>query len=108
MSLMTDDWKTLRVPADKYKEAKAQKEEHNRTWGQQIVRDSDKDTTTDGEVVEDILHKLDQIQSAQSNTVNDALEIAEQPALDDAVTEIKGRIDDLENNLPRKVREELR
>lgn len=35
------EWKTLRVPTDAYEKAKAQKEAHGRTWGQQIVRDAD-------------------------------------------------------------------
>lgn len=32
------DYKTLRVPEDAWEEAKAQKEDHGRTWGEQIVR----------------------------------------------------------------------
>ena len=35
---MGDDWKTLRVPVEAWEEAKEQKEEHGRTWGEQIVR----------------------------------------------------------------------
>jgi len=49
---MTDDnWKTLRVPVDAWEEAKAQKEEHDRTWGEQIVCDNT--STNDGKSVED-------------------------------------------------------
>jgi hypothetical protein len=33
-----DNWKTLRVPPEAYDEAKAQKEQHDRTWGEQLVR----------------------------------------------------------------------
>jgi hypothetical protein len=44
---MSGDWKTLRVPADKYEEAKAQKEANDRTWGEQIVRPAD-DAEEDG------------------------------------------------------------
>ena len=40
-----DNWKTLRVPPEAYDEAKAQKEEHNRTWGEQLVCDNP--TTTE-------------------------------------------------------------
>jgi len=41
---MATDYKTLRVPAEQYEAAKAQKEANNRTWGQQIVRpDGDRD-----------------------------------------------------------------
>lgn len=36
-----DNWKTLRVPPEAYDEAKEQKEEHGRTWGEQVVRDED-------------------------------------------------------------------
>lgn len=36
--MTNDDWKTLRVPVADYNDAKAQKEEHGRTWGEQIVR----------------------------------------------------------------------
>lgn len=32
-----DDWKTLRVPPEAYKEAKKQKDKHDRTWGQQLT-----------------------------------------------------------------------
>jgi hypothetical protein len=36
------DYKTMRVPREAWEAAKAQKEEANRTWGEQIVRpDSD-------------------------------------------------------------------
>ena len=40
-----DDWKTLRVPPEAYETAKAQKEEHDRTWGEQLVCDNP--TTTE-------------------------------------------------------------
>jgi hypothetical protein len=42
-----DNWKTLRVPADDYLDAKQQKEANGRTWGQQLVRPDD-DETGDG------------------------------------------------------------
>lgn len=48
---MSDNWKTLRVPKDAWQEAKAQKEEHNRTWGEQLVCSND--ATTEREVVVD-------------------------------------------------------
>jgi len=35
-----DDWKTLRVPPEAYEKAKAQKEENDRTWGEQLVCDN--------------------------------------------------------------------
>ena len=33
------EWKTFRVRADAWREAKAHKEEAGRTWGEQIVRE---------------------------------------------------------------------
>lgn len=57
-SRMTEtEWKTLRVPKDAYEEAKAQKEEHNRTWGEQIVRGHDPEQLTK-EDVERIIRRL--------------------------------------------------
>jgi len=38
---MSDGWKTIRVPPEAYETAKAQKDEHGRTWGQQLVRPDD-------------------------------------------------------------------
>jgi len=32
------DYKTLRVPEEQYHEAKEQKEEHDRTWGEQLLQ----------------------------------------------------------------------
>lgn len=53
---MTDkDWKTLRVPLDAYTEAKAQKKEHGRTWGQQIVRGDDPQLGIDYEKLADMV-----------------------------------------------------
>jgi len=49
-----DNWKTLRVPPEAYDEAKAQKEANDRTWGEQLVRPDDDDTTaapTDPEAI---------------------------------------------------------
>jgi len=45
----TDNYKTMRVPKDAWEQAKAQKEDNDRTWGEQIVRDVDTDSTTDVE-----------------------------------------------------------
>lgn len=44
-----DDWKTLRVRTSAWTEAKAQKENADRTWSEQIVRpDSDDSSVPDG------------------------------------------------------------
>jgi len=52
-----DNWRTLRVPPEAYDEAKAQKEANDRTWGEQLVRPDDEDTTdatpTDPEAIAD-------------------------------------------------------
>lgn len=88
------EWKTLRVPVDAYEEAKAQKEDEGRTWGQQIVRDSDKATTTESvdttEIVEEIKNDLS---------------MAADPGVDEAeiVDQVTGRIDDLEAELKRQI-----
>jgi len=56
-----DDWKTLRVPPEAYDTAKAQKDEHDRTWGEQLVCDNT--TTTEvvesDAVVEDLMQEID-------------------------------------------------
>lgn len=36
-----DNWHTLRVPPEAYETAREQKEEHGRTWGEQVVRPDD-------------------------------------------------------------------
>jgi hypothetical protein len=41
-----DNWKTLRVPPEAYETAKAQKEDNDRTWGEQLVRPEGDDTTS--------------------------------------------------------------
>lgn len=43
---MSDNYKTLRVPKEAWQKAKEQKEEHNRTWGEQIVRPDVEENTT--------------------------------------------------------------
>jgi hypothetical protein len=45
--MTNDDWKTLRVPAEAWERAKAQKERADRTWGEQIVRPADGDSPDD-------------------------------------------------------------
>ena len=50
MSDSETEWKTLRVPKSAWEEAKRQKEEHGRTWGEQIVRGNDPDRLTEDDV----------------------------------------------------------
>jgi hypothetical protein len=42
--MTNDNWHTLRVPPEAYEQAKAQKEDHDRTWGEQVVRPDGEDT----------------------------------------------------------------
>jgi hypothetical protein len=39
--MTNDNWHTLRVPPEAYDAAKAQKEDNDRTWGEQVVRSND-------------------------------------------------------------------
>lgn len=48
------DYKTLRVPEDAWEEAKAQKEENGRTWGEQIVRNDGGESEDDAVVIETV------------------------------------------------------
>jgi len=115
----TDNYKTMRVPKDAWEKAKAQKEDNDRTWGEQIVRDVDTDSTTSVDtdaIVEQIVTTLEQSDRedfddwfspdvAQTIAHHVIAEI-EQESVD--VDKLIGRIDDLESRLPRKVAEELR
>jgi hypothetical protein len=89
-----DDWKTLRVPPEQYEKAKAQKEEHNRTWGEQLVCSNP--TTTEVVEAEEITEEIKNIVS-----------MANEPGVEINVKRVINRIDDLENRLPRKIAEEL-
>jgi len=53
-----DNWKTIRVPAEAYEAAKAQKDEHSRTWGEQLVCNNT--TTTEVVDVDNIVAQLEQ------------------------------------------------
>lgn len=53
-----DNWKTLRVRADAYHEAKEQKEEYERTWSEQLVCE-------DPEVVEVVPVSNDKTESVE-------------------------------------------
>lgn len=39
--MSNDEWKTIRVPPEDWKRAKAQKDAADRKWGEQIVRPDD-------------------------------------------------------------------
>lgn len=77
---MTDDnWKTLRVPADAWETAKAQKEDDDRTWGEQIVR-GDNPTTTDIDAERLASLIVDQIGAEAGGAKVDDSEIAKEVA----------------------------
>ena len=59
MSEQETEWKTLRVPKSAWEEAKAQKEEHDRTWGEQIVRGNDPEKLTEEDVRRIVREELD-------------------------------------------------
>jgi len=106
--MTNDDWKTLRVPAEAYDAAKAQKDENNRTWGEQLTCGN----TTTTEVVdcdEFVESLLSEIHSKTLINVEDARLIGQN--LDRTVApyaeDIENRIDDLESSLPRTISEEL-
>lgn len=46
-----EDWKTIRVPESAFEDAKEQKEEHNRTWGQQLTHGNNVDATGENDSV---------------------------------------------------------
>lgn len=63
---MSDDWKTLRVPVDKYEQAKDQKENDGRTWGEQIVNSDDEPVaeispTVEFDGVDELLDELKRV-----------------------------------------------
>jgi len=60
-----DNWKTLRVPPEAYEAAKAQKENHGRTWGEQLVRDNHSTTEVVecNKVVEALESRIDDLES---------------------------------------------
>jgi len=103
-----NNWKTLRVPPEAYEKAKAQKEEHNRTWGEQLVCNNT--TTTEAVDVDNIVATLvDEIRAETIINVEDARLIGQN--VDKTVApyaeDIEGYIKDLETNIQRKTAEEL-
>jgi len=87
-----DNWKTLRVPPEKYEEAKAQKDEHGRTWGEQLVCDNP--TTT--EVV--ALDEIDAQLSHDSNNVDAIAERVVEELSHDGIN-VDALADEVSNNI---------
>lgn len=83
---MGDNWKTLRVPPEAYEEAKAQKDENGRTWGEQIVREENETPDTSEQIA--ILK-------------NDVMKLS------DELAEVRGMLDDLQAQLPQDVAKEF-
>jgi len=67
-----DDWKTLRVPPEAYETAKAQKDDADRTWGEQLVAPVEPDYDR-----ESLAERLDRIESAAREATS-AAQSAEQ------------------------------
>lgn len=86
-----DNWKTLRVPPEAYDQAKAQKEEHGRTWGEQIVRDNGENGEFDTIV----------------DAIKNELSMANDPDVQIDVQRLYNRLDDLESSIPSKTVDEL-
>jgi len=53
-----DDWKTLRVPPEAYETAKAQKEDADRTWGEQLVAPVEPDMTDPDDLAARIVDQI--------------------------------------------------
>jgi len=53
-----DDWKTLRVPPEAYDQAKAQKEDADRTWGEQLVAPVEPDMTDPDDLAARIVEQI--------------------------------------------------
>jgi len=90
------DWKTIRVPADVYEDAKARKEEHGVTWGQYV----------DPHAWHSVFDEPSEAPTGETIDITDQLD-ATQKDVNEAVDELKGRLDDLESRLPRKVAREI-
>lgn len=113
------EWKTIRVPKDVYQDAKARKEEHNVTWGEYVnphawhsVFQEPQETPDNPELVksdapdtDEIMRKLEQIESAQANTVGESLEIAD-GSLSELRQEVR-KLQELVETVPEKTADEL-
>jgi len=70
-----DNWKTIRVPEDDYQEAKAQKEEHGRTWGEQLLCNNNASTeSVDTDEIVAELRKLQELIDKTPERVREELQ----------------------------------
>lgn len=84
------EWRTLRVTESAYRKAKDQKEEHGRTWSQQLVAEE----TVEVVEVDDIVDRID------TPGFGGAIS-------DEKAKEILGKLDDLRAELPRETAKEV-
>jgi len=95
------DYTTMRVPTPDYENAKESKKD-SETWGEFLQRCTEQPPEiveyVDTAQLDELLKCVEQIQSAQGNTVKEALEIAEGPTEID-LTPVLNRLDDLETEL---------
>jgi len=96
---MTDDnWKTIRVPKDAWKEAKAQKDEHDRTWGEQLVCDNTTTTKVveSDAVVESLMQEIDALAFDGAISDQEAERIISSlNAIEERTNSIEGTLEDM-------------
>jgi len=103
-TMTKDNWKTIRVPVEAYEKAKEQKENNNRTWGEQLVCNN----TTTTEVVDcDNVASTDDIQNMRDEIIGSITAISGDVATTEDLQHLTGKITDLQTNLPSAVAEEL-
>jgi len=71
------EYKTMRVPEDAWEAAKAYKEQNDLTWDQYLRLPVEDSSTSVQEQLDEIQRKVNQINSAQGDTVAKALEIGD-------------------------------
>mgnify|MGYP000435656514 CR=1 FL=1 len=95
----SDNWKTLRVPPEAYDRAKAQKEDHNRTWGEQLVRPDDDGRVMSHELAEEIVEEIAMVAEPDAGLVDDT-ELAHDIARQVDYSELAARVaDELEGRM---------
>lgn len=79
-----DEWKTLRVPRESYEKAKEQKQNHDRTWGEQLLCNNTSTTsdniveTNKDDIVETLLQQVEpQLEQCNNNATIDIDALAE-------------------------------
>jgi len=81
-----NDWKTIRVPKDVYEDAKSRKKEHGVTWGEYV----------NPHAWHSVFDEPKGLPSERAASNIDAMTNASQEDIDEAVRQIKNRLDDLE------------